>query len=223
MLMRHAWCATMIEAACTVMVFAKAPVPGNTKTRLIPVLGAGMATRLYELLLGRTLETAFNSAVGPLQLWCTPDPEHPVLRDAASRYSAELKIQQGNSLGTRMENAFCECLSAGGRGLLIGCDCPELCVRDLSCCASWLAEGVDAVLGPAEDGGYYLVGLAAEAPGLFADMAWGTPEVLDITRNRLRRMGLRWRELPRRWDVDRPEDLTRLHGVPAFHDSMHRL
>ena len=205
------------------MVFARAPVPGRTKTRLIPALGAAGAAHLYRELLGRTLETAFNSGLAPLQLWCTPGTDHPVLGSGASKYGAELKTQRGNSLGARMENAFSECLSAGARGLLIGCDCPELCVDDLICCAAWLAEDVDAVLGPAEDGGYYLVGLAAEAPGLFADLAWGGPEVLDITRGRLRDMGLRWRELPRRWDVDRPEDLSRLHGIAGLRDCVQRL
>lgn len=213
----------MTEAACTAMVFARAPVPGYAKTRLIPALGAGAAAHLYRQLLGRSLKTAFNSGVGPLQLWCTPDPEHPVLREEAAKYGAALRTQRGNSLGARMENAFSECLAGGVRGLLIGCDCPELCVADFVCCATWLAEDVEVVLGPAEDGGYYLVGLGTEVPGLFADLAWGGPDVLDITRGRLRDAGLRWRELPRRWDVDRPEDLVRLHGLPGFRDCIHGL
>jgi glycosyltransferase A (GT-A) superfamily protein (DUF2064 family) len=94
--------------------------------------------------------------------------------------------------------------------LLIGTDCPALQPEDLRAAASALLDGEDAVVIPAEDGGYVLIGLRRPIPALFEGMAWGTDTVMSSTRRRLREIGMRWRELPTLWDVDRPADLARL-------------
>jgi glycosyltransferase A (GT-A) superfamily protein (DUF2064 family) len=94
--------------------------------------------------------------------------------------------------------------------LLIGSDCPVLRASDLRAAARALERGADAVLSPAEDGGYALIGLRTPRKGLFAGIAWGGPKVLEQTRLRLRRLHLNWRELRTVWDVDRPEDVARL-------------
>lgn len=94
--------------------------------------------------------------------------------------------------------------------LVIGTDCPALTAAELRVAARALLEGNDAVFVPAEDGGYVLVGLRHALASLFYGVPWGSDRVMDHTRERLRRAGLRWRELPPSWDVDRPEDFDRL-------------
>ncbi len=99
--------------------------------------------------------------------------------------------------------------------VLIGTDCPVLRVADLRAAARALQGGADAVLSPAEDGGYALIGLRRVSPWLFSGLEWGSGSVLRETRTRLRELGWRWRELRTVWDVDRPEDYVRLGRLRA--------
>lgn len=191
-----------------VAVFAKAPVPGEVKTRLVALLGAQDAARLHAELVRRTLATARNSAVGPVSLWCMPDTGHPFFAECAARFGASLHEQRGGHLGERMAAAF-DHLLAAGPALLVGCDCPSLAEDDLRAAAGSLATH-DAVFQPAEDGGYVLVGLSRRVPGLFEGVRWGEATVMRETRSRLRAAGASWREMPVRWDVDRPDDYRRL-------------
>ena len=96
------------------------------------------------------------------------------------------------------------------RQLIIGTDCPALATDHLREAAQALRDGHDAVVIPAEDGGYVLIGLRRPAPALFSDMIWSTSEVMEETRRRIAALGLAWQELPPLWDVDRPQDLPRL-------------
>lgn len=195
-------------------VFAKAPLPGYAKTRLIPVLGADGAARLAATLIARTL--ALAEAVQPqaLTLWCAPDAEDAYFRQLAGRHPRlRLCPQQGDDLGARMHAAFSDEL-AHGPTLLIGTDCPPLSAAHLhAAAAALLGDGArapqDAVFLPAEDGGYVLVGLRAPQPRLFADLPWSTPVLMDATRARLRAAGLCWFEPATLWDLDRPADLRR--------------
>jgi glycosyltransferase A (GT-A) superfamily protein (DUF2064 family) len=104
--------------------------------------------------------------------------------------------------------------------LLIGTDCPALDVAALRAAAAALEAGDDAVLVPAEDGGYVLVGLARPVAALFDRIAWGSDRVMRESRERLRAAGLRWRELAPSWDVDRPEDLARLAASGIMADAL---
>ena len=94
--------------------------------------------------------------------------------------------------------------------VLIGSDCPSLKPADLRAAARALHAGADAVLSPAEDGGYALIGVRRAARGLFTGIEWGSAQVLAQTRRRLRRLRWQWTELRTLWDVDRPEDVARL-------------
>jgi hypothetical protein len=116
--------------------------------------------------------------------------------------------QLGGHLGERMARALAQLL-ARGPALLVGSDCPALAAGDLRAAAGALATH-DAVFQPAEDGGYVLVGLSRPLPGIFEGIRWGESGVMRETRDRLRAAGARWREMPVRWDVDRPEDYRRL-------------
>lgn len=198
------------------MIFAKAPLPGRVKTRLIPALGERGAARLQRQLIERTLQTAVAAGLGTPELWCAPDPGGRFFSACAKRYGVSLRAQGEGDLGARMARALATALASGTQGLLIGCDCPALTPGYLSRAAAALADGNDAVLGPVEDGGYVLIGLASSPPAqLFEGIAWGSATVMQETRARLARGRRRWHELELLWDVDRPEDLPRLREIPA--------
>jgi hypothetical protein len=151
-------------------------------------------------------------------LMCAPDASHPVFAALAATYGLRLEVQQGADLGARMGHAVRTTLAPkaaapGGaavdRVILIGCDCPDLDAAYLTKAVRTL-DRADAVLGPAADGGYVLLGLRQFDAGLFRDMPWGGAEVAELTRARLRALGRRWQELPVLRDLDRPEDLDLL-------------
>ncbi len=189
-----------------VIVFAKAPVPGAAKTRLIPALGAAGAARLHEWLVERALETACAARLGPVELCCAPDRAHPFFAACAARFDVSLTDQGTGDLGERMHRA----LAAGLPAVLIGADCPAMTPEYLRDGAGALAAGYDVVLGPAEDGGYVLVGANRIRPDAFARIRWGGQDVMAEQRERLRSIGWRWQELALLWDVDRPDDLERV-------------
>jgi uncharacterized protein len=195
----------------SILVFAKAPVPGAAKTRLIPALGADGAAALHERFVARTLATAAAAATGPVELCCAPDASHPALVRLARAHGAALAEQGPGDLGDRMSAAFARVLAGGARcAILIGCDCPALGPAHLRDAAAALAGGEDAVLAPAEDGGYVLIGLKRASARLFEHIRWGEPTVMAETRARLAALGWHWQELETLWDVDRPEDMARL-------------
>jgi uncharacterized protein len=196
------------RADVAIAVFAKAPVPGQVKTRLVPLLGAENAAELHATLVRRALATACAASLGPVSLWCMPDIGHPFFRTCAEAHGVALEAQKGGHLGERMARAL-ETMLARGPALLIGSDCPALTADDLHAAARSLATH-DAVFQPAEDGGYVLVGLSRGVPGLFEGIRWGEERVMRETRARLRAAKATWREFPARWDVDRPHDYQRL-------------
>jgi len=199
------------------LVFAKAPVPGRVKTRLMPRLDAIACARLQRWLILRTLKTATDAALCPIELWCAPDCSHPFFRECARRFQVETRAQQGDHLGVRMHFALSTTLAHAEFALIIGCDCPALDSQYLAEAIKGLTDDVPVILGPAEDGGYVLIGVrcttligARHTPlELFEGIKWGTSAVLDQTRERLRSLGWRWRELAPQWDLDRPGDLVR--------------
>ena len=200
-----------------VAVFAKAPVPGEVKTRLAPLLGTDGAALLHAALVRRTLAVAAESGVGRVELWCTPDASHPLFAACAAEFGAALRVQRGADLGDRMRAAFDAALGENAALVLIGCDCPALDAAMLREAAAALA-GHDAVIAPAEDGGYVLVGLSRPHPGIFAGVEWGGSSVMADTRARLERAGARWKELETLWDIDRPEDYARLEREGLLRD-----
>jgi len=199
------------------LIFAKAPVPGQVKTRLAGHLGTRGAAGLYQKLLHRTLRIAHAARLCPLELWCAPDARHGCFIACRREYGARLRRQGAGDLGRRMNHALNRTLAAGHPAVLIGGDCASLGEAELRAAFSLLTAGYEAVLGPAADGGYLLIGLNRPGPALFRGVAWGTPTVLAATRRRLRRAGMNWVELPPGWDVDTPADLRRLRrsGPPA--------
>jgi rSAM/selenodomain-associated transferase 1 len=202
--------ASAAEAGCRVIVFARAPEPGKVKTRLIPALSAAGAAELHRRLVRHTLGAATGARIGPVELWCTPDTNDPFFRECQRSLGVSLYAQGGGDLGTRMQRAFESALARSRHAILAGSDIPALSAQYFRDAAQALVQGGDVVIGPAEDGGYVLVGLSRCDPELFRGIPWGGPEVMAETRRRIAALAWCLSELPVLWDVDRPEDLGRL-------------
>ena len=210
----------------TVMVFARAPIPGAVKTRLIPALGAAGAAQLAVHMLGHALQIAADARLGPVQLHGAPDAQHPVLRSAAAQADATCLAQAPGDLGQRMRLALAAALGVTPRALLYGTDCPALDAAMLREADAALVDGADCVLVPTADGGFALIGFRREAlaaiDAVFGAIAWGSPTVMSSTREQLLRAGLRWREVATLVDIDEPPDLEHVPKewlVPASGDS----
>jgi len=186
-----------------IAVFARAPVPGHCKTRLIPALGADGAAALQRQLIERTLAKACALPGAPVTLWVAGDPAHPDIARVAKRYGVAVAAQAGADLGARMHHAFA---TVGGPLVLIGTDCPGLATADLAAATEALSAH-DVVIQPASDGGYVLIGLAKPAPALFESIPWGGAEVLQRTRARIDGLGLRCALRPTLDDLDDEADL----------------
>jgi rSAM/selenodomain-associated transferase 1 len=193
-----------------VLVFARAPVNGQCKTRLIPALGQDGATALHAAMIRHTLMTAARAGIGPVELWCTPSPDHPFFIDCRKQQSFTLHQQHGQDLGARMANAMEHALHHYQQVILIGTDCPTLNENYLRLAQQQLEAGCDAVIGPAVDGGYILIALRRTEPALFEAIDWGTDVVLHQTRQRLSRLNYHWQELAALRDIDEPDDLRNL-------------
>lgn len=196
--------------ASRLLVFARDPVPGRVKTRLEPLLGARGAAALHARFVHERLALASRANLCPLELWCTPSPESAFFRDCGTRYGATLHEQSPGGLGRRMQRALTDVLARARNAVLIGTDCPGLTTADLAEALASLEQGTDVVLGPASDGGYYLIGLRRPLPGLFSGIQWGGARVFAETLARLERRGIAYHSLPMRDDVDTPDDVRRL-------------
>ncbi len=194
------------------MVFAKAPVPGTVKTRLTPALDEEMAALLHVALVERTLNTARESGVATIELCCAPDTQHSFFSTCAEDFGASLMPQGEGHLGDRMLAAFARALKIHRAAIIVGADCPALTGRHIAEAAAMLATH-DAVLTPAEDGGYVLIGLTRTDPRMFEDIEWGGDQVLARQRQNFSALGYRCHKMPMLWDVDRPEDLPRLKAL----------
>jgi rSAM/selenodomain-associated transferase 1 len=192
-----------------VAIFAKAPLPGYAKTRLIPKLSATGAADVQTKLIWQTLSTVCSAAAFDTSLWCAPDGDHPFFLACADAFNIQLVAQPSGDLGTKMDSAFVALASNATPLVLVGTDCPALTAQHIADAHAALQQGEDAVFIPAEDGGYALIGLRQSQPALFVDMPWGTADVMSQTRQRLRDQGLCWRELVTLWDVDEPADHER--------------
>ncbi len=188
------------------LVFARAPLAGRVKRRLVPRLGERAAARLHLQLTRQALRTAAAAGCGPVELHLTR--KHGLFRKIA--------LQKGADLGERMHHALSRALRRHRAAILIGADCPALRPADLRRAARLLAGGCDVVLGPAEDGGYVLLGARRVSSRLFDGVEWGTSGVYADTVKRLDAAGYRWRALRLLWDVDRPQDLERLRSLRSF-------
>ena len=188
------------------LLFTKAPEAGKVKTRLAAVMGSEAAAQLYEKLLLDCLEMSVSAALCPVDIWCAPSTRHAFFQYCRERYRTGLQQQVQGDIGQRMSHALMSASQHAGQVVLIGADCPALTADDLDRALDSLQQGTDVVLGPAEDGGYYLIGMRNHHPRLFENIPWSTAWVLAATEARLRELGLGWHTLPVHRDVDTAED-----------------
>ncbi|WP_339652016.1 TIGR04282 family arsenosugar biosynthesis glycosyltransferase [Halopseudomonas pelagia] len=193
------------------LIFAKAPIPGTVKTRLMPALGAAGACDLYQQLLRHTLKQT-GDWPGQRFLYCAPDTTHPLFARLASEHHLQLRQQYGDDLGSRMAQALAE---HPGGGLLIGTDCPLISTAVLLEADQALATHDTAII-PSEDGGYVMIGQRQPDTTAFTDMRWSHPQVMANTRQRLAAAGMTLWEGPVLWDLDEPADLPRLDAIPLM-------
>lgn len=198
-----------------VAILAKAPVAGLAKTRLIPAVGAVGAARLHRRLVLRTLAVVAQAGLVPT-LWCAPSPAHRFFRALRRTALLACEPQVEGDIGQRMHAVFVQhARRSTAPLLLIGCDCPVFSASHLRLAAQRLLWGDEAVVTPAEDGGYVLIGLKQPQATLFEGLAWSTSEVMAQTRQKLHAAGLRYSEMPTLWDVDTPQDLARWQAMAA--------
>lgn len=200
----------MIHPAARLLVFTRAPCAGQVKTRLIPLLGAQGAADLHACLIHRCLQTVTGAGLCPVELWCAPSSRDPFFGDCRERYGVALHDQSPGDLGDRMHAALASVLERAEAAVLIGTDIPSIGASDLDAAFQALRQGRDAVVGPARDGGYYLIGLKQAEPRLFKRIPWGSSMVFRETVCRLQRLGMDWQQLCEHADVDTPDDYRRL-------------
>lgn len=192
-------------------ILAKAPVPGLAKTRLIPRLGADGAARLAHKLLARTLTAAERSGL-PVVLFTEPDLGAPQWHSVSLPRTLPCYPQTHGDLGARMAAAVEQVLATSDGVLLSGTDCVEVSPELFREAADALARH-DAILYPAADGGYALLGLRAPCPAVFEAMPWSTAQVGALTLARLEAQGVSVFVGRTLHDVDEPADLERIEGL----------
>ena len=195
-----------MPATTRLLIFAKAPQPGLAKTRLIPALGAVGAADLARQMLTHTLAQALAAEAQAVELCMSPAAVDPAWLGVALPDALELSDQGEGDLGERMDRAMQRALTRQPAVLLMGSDCPALGAAHISEAARQLRRH-DAVLVPAADGGYVLIGLKAPCPEVFTHMAWSTPAVATETLRRLATLGLRVWLGPTLHDIDEADDL----------------
>lgn len=191
------------------ILFTRYPVPGKVKTRLIPALGPEGSCELHRLMTERTLRRLREYSVSPsMGLEVRFDGGDQTLMKTWLGQDLTFCDQGPGDLGVRLERAVSEAFQSGTkRVVIVGSDCPGLNPEILHKAFDGLTDH-DLVLGPANDGGYYLIGLTRPLSPLFADIPWGTGAVFKRTYEVAKRSGLKQLILEPLDDIDRPEDLA---------------
>ncbi len=211
----------------TLALYAKEPVRGKVKTRMQGLLGVEGALSLHKALINYVFHNLASAQLCPIQVWVAAIDENASLNKEHDDMflslcnKKDIYWQSGFDLGARMAFSARQALKHSDYVVLVGADCASVDAVYLEQALQVLESGEEIVIGPAEDGGYVLLGLRSVPDCLFENVPWGEAEVLAATRRNLLEAGLRWHELAPRWDVDRPEDLVRLQSLnppfPAFH------
>ena len=195
-----------------IIVMAKAPLTGTVKTRLSGTYDDSAIVALASSFLADTVSAA--KLIGPrVFVAYSPEGGRSIMEPIVGEGVGWIR-QQGVDLGERMHAAFTEAFMQGFAPLvMVGTDSPTLPLRSYQMALSLLQSGeVDVVLGSADDGGFYLIGVSAPKPALFGGVVWSGPTVFKQTEENAERAGLRVREIEPWYDIDTPEDLNRLRA-----------
>ncbi|MDQ7728122.1 TIGR04282 family arsenosugar biosynthesis glycosyltransferase [Halomonas sp. SpR8] len=193
-------------------LLAKAPLTGQAKTRLTPLLGAEGAANAHAELVRHCVANACHALpAGHITLWSALDHTHPLFGELHEQFGVMLAPQPEGNLGDRIRHAL---NSACGPAMVMGSDCPSITSDLITTCAQQLTTH-DVVMLPAEDGGYGLIGTHRDYPGLFELIPWGSDRVLSATRQRIETLGLHASYPATVWDVDRPQDWQRWQTIKS--------
>ncbi len=188
------------------MIFVKYPEPGKVKTRLAGTLGKEAAARLYRRMAGDIIHRLKGCGQYETVIFFDPPERASDVRDWLGDDQCYIQ-QSGGDLGERLSNAFRTVFNSGaGRAVVVGTDCPDV-TQDIVTRALQHLREKDVVIGPAEDGGYYLLGFSNHAPGTFDSIDWSTGRVFQQTIEKIKQQGLSFVTLEPLKDLDRPEDL----------------
>ncbi len=194
------------------LIFIKNPAAGKVKTRLAATLGDDKALDVYKALTNYTQKITAELDVDR-QVWYSSYIND---EDSWSTERFKKRLQKGNDLGERMNSAFEEAFDKGcTKVVIIGSDCPDLTSNHIKKAFSQLDE-VDCIIGPSEDGGYYLLGLSKKLPELFKDKEWSTESVLEEAVNTLKLHGFSYELLEELNDIDTEEDLLKSNFNPEL-------
>lgn len=196
------------------LVFARQPIAGNAKTRLVPAYAAAQAAAIADFLIRATVAQAVARWPGAIYLCGAPDADHPLFHELARHPKVHLRAQGPGDLGAKMYDALRFGIARHGAAAVLGCDVPHCPGAVLTRAYTLLARGWNP-LGPAMDGGYYLIGLRRASAGLFNRMPWGGAGVLRATRVRARRLGIAFELLPVLRDIDTAADVRAVAEVYA--------
>lgn len=190
------------------LIFTKSPILGEVKTRLQPDYSPEDSLMVHKALLFNTLEVTKKLDDIDVELCCAPDRNTSFFLSCENNYPITLSNQEGADLGERMAFASSVTLQTYEKVLVIGIDCPDI-DENYILQAFTALEDNDAVIGPAMDGGYVLLGLRKFSPEIFNDILWGVDSVFEETKAAFNLLDWSWHELEKKYDVDLPEDLQR--------------
>jgi uncharacterized protein len=202
----------MLYPDAKIMIFAKAPEAGQSKTRLIPAMGEEGAAELHKRMAQYIINNMLTAGIADIELHCYPDCQHAFFLHQPALHNIALHKQQGRHLGERMANAMMKALTQSRYAIIIGTDAPCLTPGYLLTAFEKLKSGTDVVIGPAEDGGYVLIGLSQYNPLLFENIDWGSEHVLQQTLGRIKKSNMSLHILDMKWDVDTVNDLSKLRN-----------
>ncbi len=198
----------MAKSLNKLLIFTKSPVLGEVKTRLQPEYSTGQSLIIHKRLMLNTLELSKDLAGFDVELCCTPDRNTLFFLDCENNFPITLNNQQGADLGERMAFAFSVALQTYEKVVVIGTDCPDIDKDYITQAFDALNEN-NAVIGPAADGGYVLLGLRKFSLELFTNISWSSDKVFSQTQKVLNDLSWKYKELGIMHDLDRPEDLLR--------------
>ena len=199
----------MLYPDTVILLFAKAPVEGKVNTRLIADIGVQAATQLQHDLIVQRLLMLTQANLCAVSLMCSPDVQDDYFVQCKKQYPVTLLQQSGADLGKRMLNGIRQALQQYRYCIVIGTDAPALDEVLISQAIERLKAGSEVVFVPAEDGGYVLVGLQKPYEFLFQGIRWGSAEVMQQSRHKLKKNSISFKELATCWDIDRVEDYQR--------------
>lgn len=195
---------------------AREPVPGLVKTRMLPELSPEQACDLHRELVFWTAGILARSGLGEVELWVSGNTRSPLFQQCQALGVSEVRPQSGSHLGERMYDALESGLERFSKVILVGSDSPQIDSTYLESAICALDEA-DAVLGPALDGGYVLIGVKSLRQEWLEDMEWGSDSVYSETVARMEATGTNWTPLSVMQDIDRPEDLPVWRAVAETH------